>query len=97
MNRSHSVKLPRRRHAQQHHYHREFWHRNSILRSAIATTLFGPATTKAALAMFTINTDPLPAREPDSNHHQRYVDLQLRPTTPLQQREQDAFSATLQH
>jgi len=97
MNRSHNVKLPRRRHAQQHHRDREFRHRNSSLRSATATTMSGPATTKAAPAMFTINTDPLPAREPDSNHHQRCVDLQLRPTPPLQQREQDEFSATLQH
>ncbi|QCE14422.1 hypothetical protein DEO72_LG11g1422 [Vigna unguiculata] len=97
MNRSHSVKLPRQCHAQHHHRDREFRHRNSNLRSATTTTLSGPTTTKAAPAMFTINTDPLLAHEPDSNHHQRCADLQLRPTPPLQQREQDAFSATLQH
>ena len=53
------------------------------LRFVTATTPSGPATTKAAPAMFTINTDPLPVREPDSNHHQRCADLQLRSTPPL--------------
>ncbi|QCD80421.1 hypothetical protein DEO72_LG2g743 [Vigna unguiculata] len=104
MNRSHSVLEPRQRKAAAttifFHRDRELRHRNNSQRSAIATASSGPATTKAAPATFTINTDPLPAREPDSNHHQRsadLADLKLRPTRPLQQREQDAFFAMLQH